>query len=179
MNMSSDFEAIILPLLHSSKLILRKLLPPEEAREKIKDLRLNRKYLRMFNEIMLYKITEEQVIPVLEKQVPGSDNSPDWHCGTSDFVQHLKEVVGKHKIEGNKIINPGRKATSAFLDLVQIINSNNPTINGQQQRINENLGVIQKYGDAKQIEKLRQILSSSNNDNLTYLKKMFEKFNLR
>jgi hypothetical protein len=178
--MSRKFEEVILPLLNNSKLMLRRLLSRDEAREKIEQLKISRKYLKIASEIELYRLTKEQVIPELERQIIGCGKIPDWHFGTLSFLQNLKETISEYKIENNQIISPQQKSTKAIFELIQLIDlSSKGDVKNLQQRMTNCLNIVEKYGNSEQLAKLQQILKDKNICEKTYIKSFFERFRLK
>jgi hypothetical protein len=147
------FKDNTLPVLQQYKIILRKHFPLEEASAKIKKLQLKRKKLHYAEDIELYNTTVN-VIKDINKNL-------SWHTKTTEFKEHLQDILKSFIIKDNRVIHPQQTAAQALLHIIQLIRS--PNIDDSViKKIDSCIQVISKYGTLDKKNKLRSILKKNN-----------------
>ena len=146
------FKNNTLPALQHYKVILRKNFPLEEASAKIKKLKLKRKQLQYAEDIELYNTTVN-VIKDIEKNLT-------WHEKSTDFKQHLQDILNSFIIKNNRVIHPQQMAARALFEIIQLLRF--PTSNNSIAKKMDNcIKLINKYGTDEQQNKLRSILKKT------------------
>jgi adenylate kinase family enzyme len=173
----TTFPQKIIKLLSTCRGILKKQLTALEWKAKITELGIKRTLLQQDNEITLYHKTLN-VLNYLRSWLEQCSNRSAWYSGTEEFYEYLKEFLGEHRIENNKVININHQASRAMVEAIQLMNispsskHNFTTIN----RIDLCGKVIAHYGTTSQQQMFAKAIKDFQNNDTTFFVPLLENF---
>ncbi len=162
----------ILKAISNYKLILRKALPAARCSAKIEELGIKRQNIKAADEAKLYQIGLK-IVDELEKQLKEAGKekktSNSYH-GTREFFQDFKKQLSKISVENNRLVHVGQKASSALVDVIQLITISQDKLSEQHlQQIIQLGSIIVEHGSRDQ----KKIFFNAINDRQEHL---FDKF---
>lgn len=141
-----SFPHQAIKLIYEYKGIIRKQQSEEEASKKLIDLGLNQKLPK--KEIKLYHIIHQ--ILNYERNAEDNKSSPRY-SGLNRFLNDLDEFISSYHLDGDEVIHPGRAASRAFIEAVQIMALDLHRFNTAiHHKLDNCARLIAKYGETSQ-----------------------------
>lgn len=149
-----DFYHTALKAINDYKAILRRNLPATKCAEKIRNLSIKRKHLKIADEITLYNIGQS-IIKELEQNNTSNEKNklPYAYVGTDEFLKFLQEMFADYRLENGKVVHATRIASRALIAAIQLISLPDHQIGqGVTDQLREYGQVIHSYGNPEQIK---------------------------
>lgn len=169
----ATFSKTISTALNYYKGIVRKNYETKDANEHIKQLKLKRRQIQNANDITLYNMAWN-VVKHIEGQIATQATNPSWHFGVADFMNYLQNTLNEYKIENNRVVHVGRKASAAILEVIQHIGLPKHQINPQQ--LDNCIKVVAQYGSTEQHEMLKKVLVKNMDKHVGLLDTLLQRF---
>ena len=134
----------ILKAISKYKLILRKTLPASECSSRIRELGIKRNFIKGASEADIYKIGLK-IIDDLKKVTDyhGDKKNPSFfYRGTWEFLKYLEGLFTDHRLEDERVVHVGQKASCALVAAIQLV-----TLSGGSKLAPKDLRQIKQYGD--------------------------------
>lgn len=151
----SVFYLTITRAINDYKALLRRNLPAKICSDKLKNLGIKRKQLRLANELELFHIAQKIITDLENAPVKDKKQYSASYCGSHQFLQHLKNIVLEYTIEEQTIIHIGQMAARALVAGLQLIATHGHELaenNYIAKKLIEYSHIIIKHGNMKQIK---------------------------
>jgi hypothetical protein len=154
--MFANFQETIFHTIYEYKKILKRYLPAEEYRNKIKALGIKRKQLKTINEAVLYKLTQT-ILKDLDNYK--TKNYPSLYSGVHEFTKHIKGILKQYHLEDQIVVHTARTASQKIIDMLQIISANGKKVDDKiEQQLNFCAREIMDYGNLEQVDMIINLL---------------------
>jgi hypothetical protein len=116
----SSFSEIILKAINDYRTLLRKTVPAEERKTKLRQLGLDGRYSEL-HDLDLYEKAEMMTADLRNNLSKEEESSQYTYSGNRKFIEHLTNILDQYHVHGTKILHCTQLASRAIIESIQIL----------------------------------------------------------